>query len=132
MKITEERVKKILSGDLNELNKIFEEQKVEIIETVLRSIPAMVGRLVEYTAGVHGTVTQFYKDNPAYQKHKEIVAKTIQEVEQKNPGMGIDDLLKEALPTIDQKIAALKTSVRSDISVEDIQGKFKEGMNGAI
>jgi hypothetical protein len=127
----QEQLNKILSGDLAELNKLIEEISVKTTEATLRSIPVMLGKLLQVTSSTQELVKDVYDRYPEFKGYKEVVILTIQEVESQNAGLDFKAVVEKAIPLIQQKIAEYDKIVKATSgspSVQDIEKR----LNGAI
>jgi DNA-directed RNA polymerase len=77
------------------------------MEKALRMLPEVVVKLMEQKTSMLRIKEQFYKENEAFLKHKDIVASVIEEVEGKNPGKQYEDLLTLATPLIKARIGTI-------------------------
>lgn len=131
MQVSDEDFKAILQGDRDLFNKILDEVSVKTIEATLRSIPVMIGKLMQVASSTRAMVQKVYDDNPEFKKYKEVVVLTIQEVEAQNAGLTYQEVTDKAIPIIKQKIVEferISSSVMSSPTVESIEKR----LNGAI
>ncbi len=122
---------KILQGDLEAFNKVLEDVSIKSVETTLRSIPVMIGKLLQVTSATQELVKSVYDTYPEFKDCKELVALTIQETEAQNPGLDFKAVVDKAIPVIKAKIAEfnrLANSTTGQVNVEDIEKR----LNGAI
>jgi hypothetical protein len=87
------------------------EEKEEIInlavERALLSLPEVVGNLMAQQAAFSKMNTQFYKENPEFVNHKQVVASVLEKIDGENPSLDYDKKLKSAVPLIRERIAML-------------------------
>ena len=87
---------------------ITEEEKEEIInESVKRALlllPETVGHLIQNHVAMTKMNSEFYKEHPEFKDKKDIVASVIEMVEGENPLDEYKDLLKKAVPKINERI----------------------------
>lgn len=87
---------------------ITEKEKEEIIDTAveraLLMLPEVVANLFKEKIALKNLAENFFKSNPEFEKHKDIVASTIQQIEGRNPGKKYVDVLREAEPEIKKRI----------------------------
>jgi hypothetical protein len=131
MLCTEESVRKILSGDLNELNNVLEGVVIKSVETTLRSIPVMLGKLFQVTASTHELVKGVYEKHPQFLQYKEVVIMTIQDVEAQNAGLTFDQVVERAIPLIHEKIADFE-KVSQTIVNSPTARDIEQRLNGDI
>lgn len=131
MHCTKERLDKILAGDVDVLNELLSEVASKTVEATLRSIPVMLGKLVEVSTVTTELVSKVYNDNPDFKQYKELVVITIQEVESDNPGLGYQEVVDKAVPIIKSKIAEYE-AVAGISSSNPSPSEIVNRMNGAI
>jgi hypothetical protein len=132
MYCTQEQLDLIKEGSLETFNKVLEEMALKTVETTLRSIPVMIGKLLQVSAATQELVKAVYDSNPEFKNYKELVAITIQEVEGANAGLNFQQVVEKAVPIIKVKIAEYDRLVNTTVatpSVKDIQARLD---NGAI
>jgi hypothetical protein len=108
MTFTQEQLDRIIAGDLTELNKMCEAVVLQSVESTLRSIPSMLGRLIEITTVTKDLLADLFKENPEFAEYKSIVAGVVQETDSQYPGMDYQQILKLAVPAIKERIALYK------------------------
>lgn len=90
-----------------------EEEKQEIInrtaEKVLLSIPEVLGNLMTQHAMLRNMNETFYRENPDMKDHKDVVVSVVEKIEGGNPLAKYEDILKQAVPEIRQRILTMKS-----------------------
>lgn len=109
--------------DADERKELEERISQRVTEQILVSLPNIIHHLIGTAAAMRIMSDKFYKDNPDLVEHKLMVAKAIETVQAKNPGMKVDKLMQEALPLIRSRIKDMKrvptgTMSRSKIDQE--------------
>ena len=135
MFITKDIMDKILAGDVETFNKVIEEVSIKTVETTLRSIPVMIGKLVQVTATTGDLVKNLYDENPDFKDYKELTVMVIQEVDSANPGLSYPEVAAKAVPIIKERIAEYKRlSGNQSTTMPDLSklNKLAEGVNGAL
>jgi len=85
-----------------------DDEKQEIIdkavEKALLMLPQVVGNLLVSHAAMAKLTNAFYRDHPEFRDHKVAVASVLELIEGRNPGMKYEDILKDAIPQIRERI----------------------------
>lgn len=84
------------------------------VEESLKVLPSVLNHLVYQSAYLKSLSDKFYKDNKDLANNKQIMAKAIESVEGKNPGLSYEEILKEAAKEARSTIAKMKET--SDVS----------------
>lgn len=87
----------------------------QIVESTLRSIPAMVTSLIKHSAVMQEAVSKFYSDHPEFKDSKALVAGVIEKLQHEHPGKSVEDLLTLAIPIIEQRI---KSAINLDSEIK--------------
>jgi len=91
---------------------ITEEERNEVInaavEKTLLLIPEVIGSLMSSHAALHKINTKFYADHPEFKDKKGVVASVVEMIEGKNPLATYEDILREAVPIIKERINVMK------------------------
>jgi len=91
---------------------ITQEEKDEIInaavEKTLLVIPEVIGNLMASHASLHKINTKFYADYPEFKDKKDVVASVVEMIEGKNPLAKYEDILRDAIPKIRERINTMK------------------------
>ena len=99
---------------------ITESEKQEIIdkavEKALLMLPEVVGNMMTQHVTLTKLNTEFYANFPEFKDHKEIVAAIVEMVNGKNPLMTYEDILKESVPKIRERIHNVKYLDMQNIS----------------
>jgi len=87
---------------------ITDEERNEIInaavEKTLLMIPEVIGNLLSSHAALHKINTKFYTDFPEFKDKKDVVASVVEMIEGKNPLAKYEDILRESVPKIRERI----------------------------
>lgn len=78
------------------------------IEEMLRILPGVIQNLVKHTIMLRDLTDRFYTENKDLADHKDIVARVIEGLELKAPGIDLEQLLKEAAPLARRQIRLSK------------------------
>lgn len=70
------------------------------VEESLRVLPMVVTHLAKQSTYISNLSEKFYKENPDLVNHKELVSKTVEQVEKENPGKTYKEILSISLPRI--------------------------------
>ncbi len=123
---------------------IEEKEKQEIIdravEKTLLLIPEVVGNLMASHAALHKINTKFYSDYPEFKDKKDVVTSVVEMVEGKNPLVKYEDILKDSVPKIRERILTMKnldmenvtSKANRDFKDVDILGDDKSNHHGEI
>ena len=103
-----------------------EEQLIQtIVERMLKILPEVVGNLMA-THALNSKLTQeFYKTNPDFKGHEDVIREVVSKIELATPLASYEDILKKALPEIRSQIK-LKGQVSMEIP------KIQPSINGAL
>lgn len=74
------------------------------IEEMLRILPGVIQNLVKHTVMLRDLTDSFYAENKDLADRKDIVARVIEGLEIKTPGINLEQLLKEAAPVARRQI----------------------------
>jgi len=111
--ITKEEWAKIRAEDSTTLlNEVLTRFFNKSVETSLRSMPELISRLVKKSVVMERLTKEFFDKNPTFSNQREIVNKTITEIELKNPGATYEEILRLSTGEINKKIA-VTSSVKS-------------------
>ena len=96
----------ITRSDFNSLRNISYEQFCDLISKIaklcveesLKQLPHVITGLVNHASYLKALSEEFYKNNPDLARDKVMVSKVIEQVEAKNPGMKIENILTLAAP----------------------------------
>ena len=78
-----------------------------INETLTRAmllLPEVIGNLIIQKETTRRLSMEFYKKNPNFAKHPDVVGSTLEKCEGENPGMQYGDLMELAAPLIKERI----------------------------
>jgi len=84
----------------------------ETIERILLRLPEVVGNLITNHVQNNKINKDFYTKYPAFKDHRDVVVSVIEKLDGENPLMEYRDLLKKAVPIIQEQI---KTQKQLDI-----------------
>ncbi len=108
---------------------ITEEEKQDIInkavEKTLLMIPEVIGNLMSSHAALHKINTKFYSDYPEFKDKKDVVASVVEMIEGKNPLAKYEDMLKDAVPKIRERISTMKS-----LDMENVNSKPNRDLKG--
>jgi hypothetical protein len=76
----------------------------EIIESFFLQIPKLVANMYAEEIQKNKLKLKFFEDNKDFSNHMNIVGKTIEEVDSKNPGIPYDRILDLSTPLINKRI----------------------------
>ncbi len=102
--IVDEQEYNNIFADAQKFNEFLWRYHDQIVESTLRSIPAMVTSLIKHSAVMSETVQEFYKNHPEFKDAKHLVAGVIETLQGEHPGMGTAELLELAIPIIERRI----------------------------
>jgi len=89
-----------------------EDEKQEIIdravEKALLMLPQVVGNLLVSHTAMAKLTEGFYRDHPEFRDNKQAVASVLEMIEGRSPGMRYEDILKEAVPQIRERIRTIQ------------------------
>lgn len=83
-------------------------------QTVLTSIPQIVGNYVQQKATMDTVANAFYKDNPELKRSKKFVSIIANEVHAENPTMKIEDVMKETAKRAKESLGLNETVQKKD------------------
>ena len=83
-----------------------EEIQAMITEAFLK-MPEVVAALFQEKLVLQKMRDQFYAEHKSFEKHKDIVASTMEELEGANSGKTYEQLLKESVPVVQRRIDAI-------------------------
>ena len=106
------------------------------VEKALLKLPEVVGNLMTQHASLVQMNREFYKNNPDFANHKDVVASVIEKVDGENPLLEYDQKLARAVPEIKKRIELLKTidiksvssSPKRDYKDFDVPSPSKNGV----
>jgi hypothetical protein len=78
------------------------------VEEMLRILPGVIRNLVKSTIMLRDLTDRFYEQNKDLVAHKDVVARVIEGLELKAPGIDLEQLLKEAAPLARKQIRMRK------------------------
>jgi len=90
-----------------ERQSIIDEVKKEIYaseERMMIILPDIFSNLVIDHEGQVSMVSKFYKDNPSFVGHENVVSPIISETDGKNPTLSYEEKLKKSIPLIKKRI----------------------------
>ena len=94
-----------------ERNSIIDEITKKVLltvkEDILLSIPEVIGNLMVQHISLHKLNKKFYADHKEFKDKKDVVVKIIEEIEGKDPLKKYEDILKEAVPEIRNRIKTM-------------------------
>lgn len=106
--LTEEEYLAITAGgDKKVLDDVLSRVYNKAIEQALCHIPDIVNKLSKKVKNINSCLDVYFKDNPKFLEYKDIVIKTVQQIEIEFTGMTFEDILEKAKPEIERKIALI-------------------------
>ena len=96
------------AGNANILNELLLRVYNKAIEQALCHIPDVVNKLSKKVKNVNIALDAYFKKNPTFLDHKDIVMQTMQALEMEFTGMLFEDILEKATPIIEKKILVIK------------------------
>jgi len=111
--------------DEKERNEIIEEAVNKAVEKTLLLIPETVGNLMASHAALHKINTKFYSDFPEFKNNKDVVAAVVEMVEGKNPLAKYEDILRDAIPKIRERINTMK-----NLDMQNVTSKPDRNLKG--
>jgi len=85
-------------------------------EEILLCLPEVIGNLMVQHISHHELNKKFYAAHKEFKDKKGIVAKIIEEIEGKDPLKKYEDILKEAVPEIKNRIKTMSTLDMTNVS----------------
>lgn len=111
--------------------------KQEVAEQILRALPGIMQFLVASVGSLKEMKEKFYQENKDLAEHKLLVAKVMEELEAKNPGVAFPSLLDKVATEARRRVTQLDTfdtsnpnkPTKSDLNagLQNILGAFDEG-----
>ncbi len=83
---------------------LVEEIVQKVIERMLKILPEVVGNLMSSHALNFKLSEDFYKTNPDFKNHRDLVRESIAKIDLENPTLGYEEILKKAIPVINAGI----------------------------
>jgi len=97
------------------------EERQEIIdasvEKALLLLPTVVGNLIVNQTALSKLTTEFYKEHPDFRDNKDAVRSIVEMLEGQSPGRSYTDILKDAVPKIQERIRLMKDLDTSTITM---------------
>lgn len=97
----------------------------EITERMLLKIPDVVGNLITNYATKIRVGKEFYEKYPEFKNHRDIVAATIEHLENLNTDKGFKEIVDSSIPEIRKKIKAMKGVDTKSVSKPNLD--FSQG-----
>ncbi len=92
---------------------ITEEERQSIIneakEQTLLAIPEVIGNLIQTHLHSIKLNKKFYTDFPEFNSNRDLVTQIVESVEGKNPGLDYEQILKQAVPVIRERMKTVKS-----------------------
>ena len=122
---------KVLLEQPNEIliNEILSRVYNAAVEEAIKKLPEVVTRMVKNTTATQIMTKEFFAANKGFDKHTEIVAGVLEDIESQYPNKDYKDVMAEAVPLIREKIAASKNI--PDLSLDCPDNPNLDG-NGVI
>lgn len=107
-------------------NEEFERLKKEVVIEILNLMPEVIGNLMTQHAEHSKLRKEFYTENSQFKEHGEIVSAVIQRIESEKLGQNYEDILKKAIPQIQEQI---KVKCGLDLSSVTDKGNLNRDLN---
>jgi len=111
--------------DEKERSDIIEEAVNKAVEKTLLTIPEVIGALMSSHAALHKINTKFYADFPEFKERKDVVANVVEMIEGGTPLAKYEDILRDAVPHIRQRILTLKS-----LNMNNVNSKPDRNLKG--
>jgi len=96
------------------------EERQEIIdaavEKALLLLPTVVGNLIVNQTALSKLTSEFYKEHPDFRDNKDAVRFVVEMLEGQSPGRSYTDILRDAVPKIQERIRVTKDLDTSSIT----------------
>ena len=99
----------------------------ERVEKAMLSLPEIIGNLMQQTVANHKLTSKFYKEYPEFANYKDLVAAVIEQTEGNNPLKKYEEILKEAIPSIREKI-----KTKGHLNLDKVNFNPNRDFNGEI
>lgn len=103
----------------------------EAVEKALLALPEVVSVLFMQKVSMKKLGEEFYKQNPQFTGHLDIVQSVLEELDANNPGKKHKEIFEKAVPIINQRIATAK-SLNMDKTPKPTDLSFKGGSDMGI
>jgi hypothetical protein len=81
----------------------------EVVEKTLLAIPEVIGNLIQNHLHLLKLNKKFYQEFPEFNEKRDIVAQVVEYVEGKNPGVDYEQILKQAVPVIRERMKTVSS-----------------------
>lgn len=106
MFVTDEDLKDITA---DRVNKLLTSVVQKSVEEALKVLPFAVNSLIDQLTSAKTLSVKFYEDNKELQEHKKLVASCIEELESRNPGRPLENILIDVLPMVKERLGKINT-----------------------
>ena len=99
----------------------------EAVERALLKIPEIIGNLMMYYSGKMKVSKRLYERFPEFEKHRQLVASTIEAEENADFSRSFDEIVEAAIPKIKRRIESVGNLDIANVKRPDLdfgQGKF--------
>lgn len=105
-----------------------------VVEIVLGKMPDIIGNLMKHQAMVSKLNHQFYSENPEFKNNKDLVVKTIEQIETSDVSLKYEEILDKAIPIIKSGIKSIDKVDTSANLADSVRLKLsdKTDYNGII
>lgn len=107
--LTDETFMKLGTGMTKKELEIFLQSLIQAsVEEMLRILPNTITHLVKSVTAMKTVADKFYVENPSLVDHKDIVTKTLESLEESNPGKPMAELLNLTIPIVKTKLTSIQ------------------------
>jgi len=99
----------------------------EAVERALLKVPEVIGNLMTVYAEKTRVSTEFYKKFPEFNNHREIVAATIESVEDADPSKTFQQVIDAATPKIKERIGTMSGLDVDNVKKPSLNFDYKHG-----
>lgn len=126
--MTDKRMNMLLNGDLAEWRAWEAELRQEAAQESLKLLPVVIDNIIKQSATLKDQSNKFYSEHSDLKAHKELVAKTIEQLEAANPGKSPEKLLELAAASVRKQLTNQSKAKTSDkrrlAELDDFCGKL--------
>lgn len=87
-----------------ELEQLLNDTVQQTLEMAMRMLPGLLNQLITQAAHAKQLRDDFYTSNKDLDTHKDLTAKTLEQLQADNPGSTFEDLLKRLGPEVRKRI----------------------------
>lgn len=128
-----EIIEKLKAGTLTaeDLDKFESRLCQRAVEEALRTVPSVVDHVTKQAFFLRKMSSKFYEEHPELAEHKELVTKTIEELEGSNPGLSFESLVAKAGVETKKKLKDMK-KLTPDVDLDPPKRKQMDSKLGEI